>query len=116
MSAPPSPKQKPDAAVAAAPADDAVQASPEEGMKNLNALMADMLAEGERGGVSEKKVEARLLSLLKDMRAYREALTAKKQDYLARLSHIRRSLDTKGDAEVGSTSEAMQIHHGNGTK
>ena len=111
MSSPPRPILKPDAA-AAAVVDDAALASPEEGMKNLNALMADMLAEAERGAVGEKKVEARLLSLLRDMRAYREALAAKKQDYLARLSHIRRSLDTKGDAEVGSKSDAEHTQLG----
>lgn len=115
MSSPPRPILKPDAA-AAAVVDDAALASPEEGMKNLNALMADMLAEAERGAVGEKKVEARLLSLLRDMRAYREALAAKKQDYLARLSHIRRSLDTKGDAEVGSKSDAEHTQLGKGTK
>ena len=68
-------------AAAVAPAADAaaVPDSPEEGMKSLNALMTDMLAEAEKGGTDEKKVEARLLSQLRDMRAYREALAAKKQ-------------------------------------
>ena len=81
MSAPPSPKSMPDAA-AVSPAADAAAVpadSPEEGMKSLNALMTDMLAEAENGGADEKKVEARLLSQLRDMRAYREALAAKKQ-------------------------------------
>ena len=42
-------------------------------MKNLNAIMA------ENGPSIEKEVNARMLSLLKDMRAYKEALAAKKQ-------------------------------------
>ena len=79
MSAPPSPKSMPEAAAVAPAADAAVPNSPEEGMKSLNALMTDMLAEAEKGGVGEKKVEERLFSLLRDMRAYREALAAKKQ-------------------------------------
>ena len=63
-----------------APATDAAAPDlPEEGMKSLNALMTEMLAEAEKVGVDEKKVEARLLSLLKDMRAYKEALAAKKK-------------------------------------
>ena len=66
-------------AAADSQADSAVPDSPEEGMKSLNALMTDMLAEAEKGGTDEKKVEARLLSQLRDMRAYREALAAKKQ-------------------------------------
>ena len=124
MSAPSSPRPKPEAAVSAA--EDAVPTSPEEGMKTLNALMADMLAEAERGAMSEKKVETRLLSLLKDMRGYREVLAAKKQDYLARLSHIRGMLVSNGGgpggangdgvAEVGPKSEAEQIQLGHGPK
>merc|ERR1711884_501417 len=57
----------------------AVPNSPEGGMKNLNAIMTDMLAEAEKGAAIEKEANARLLSLLKDMRAYKEALAAKKQ-------------------------------------
>ena len=115
MSAPPSPTLKPEAAIAAA-VDDSVPVSPEEGMKNLNALMTSMLAEAERGGEREKKVEARLQLLLKDMRGYREALTAKKQDYISRLSHIRRSLGAKGGTEEGSKNEPEQINMEYGTK
>ena len=48
-------------------------------MKNLNAIMTDMLAEAEKGAAIEKEANTRLLSLLKDMRAYKEALAAKKQ-------------------------------------
>ena len=55
--------------------------SPEGGMKNLNAIMTDMLAEAEKGAAIEKEVNTRLLSLLRDMRmrAYKEALAARKQ-------------------------------------
>ena len=38
------------------------------------------------------------------------------QDYLARMTHIRRSLDGKGDAEEPSKSEADMVHLGNSTK
>ena len=57
----------------------AVPDSPEEAMKSLNALMTDMFAEAEKGAADEKTVEARLISQLRDMRAYKEALAAKKQ-------------------------------------
>ena len=79
MSASPSPNPMPEAAAGAPAADAAVPNSPEEGMKNLNAIMTDMLAEAEKGAAIEKEANARLLSLLKEMRAYKEALAAKKQ-------------------------------------
>ena len=75
MSASPSPNPMPEAAADAA----AVPDSPEEAMKSLNALMTDMFAEAEKGAADEKTVEARLISQLRDMRAYKEALAAKKQ-------------------------------------
>ena len=71
----------------------AVPNSPEEGMKNLNAIMSDMLAEAEKGAAIEKEANARLLSLLKEMRAYKEALAAKKQvpnstEQFGMISHV----------------------------
>ena len=79
MSAFPNPNPMPEAAAVAPAADAVVPNSPEEGMKSLNGITTDMLAEAEKGADIEKEANARLLSLLKEMRAYKEALAAKKQ-------------------------------------
>ena len=71
--------------------DATVPDSPEVGMKRLNVLMTEMLAEVEKGDVAERKVEAWLLSLLQDMRAFREALAARKKYYLDTTQHILRT-------------------------